>query len=60
MAVDPVALDGEEGFAGRDGAAVDGNAGHTLRQVAERAAMHGGDEISAGPEPFQRSSSSSA
>src|SRR5690606_22576299 len=60
MPVDPVALDGEKGLAGRDRAAVDGYAGHALRQVAERAGMHGGDEVSAGPEPFHRSSSSNA
>lgn len=45
MAVDPITLDGEKGFARLDGPAVDGNAGDSGRQAANGASCRDGDHV---------------
>ena len=49
MSVAVVALDGEEGLARPDAAAVDGNAAHALRQRALASRAHGGSHRFDGP-----------
>ncbi len=60
MAVAVVALNGEKGLAGRDGARVDGNSGNRLRQRAVPLGRHRGRHCLDGPQRAHAASSLSA